>query len=122
MKHERSKKVGMKHYTLKLNEGENVKYTKEDLVDILSNISFELININLSSKKSYLGINATGYNAVGFVNGFNPEEETFNVVVFENRTEAIDSLGEIVVIPRVFTNRDGEITKVIGLDVEPVNA
>ena len=122
MKHERSRKVGMKHYTLKLREGENVKYTKEDLVDILSNISFELININLSSKKSYLGINAAGYTAIGFVNGFNPEEETFNVVVFENRTEAIDNLGEIVVIPRVFTNRDGEITKVIGLDVEPVNA
>ena len=120
MKNERSKKLSMKHFTVKLGEVVNAKYSEEDLVDILSNISFELINITLSTKKNYLGMNATGYSAVGFVNSFDPEEKTFKVVVFDNKSNFIEDLGELVIVPRVFTNRNGEITKVIGLDVEPV--
>lgn len=122
MKNEKSKKPTMKHLTVKLAIVENAKYTEEDLVDILSNVSFELINITLSTKKTYLGVNGFGYTAIGFVNSFNPEEKSFKVVVFENKYDAIEKLGDIVISPRVFTNKEGKITKVIGLDVEPVTA
>lgn len=121
MKNEKSRKPSMKHFIVKLDEGKNAKYTKEELVDILSDISFELINITLSAKKSYLGLNGQGYSAIGFVNSFDPEEESFKVVVFENKAKYIEDLEEIVIVPRVFTNKEGKITKVIGLDVEPVS-
>ncbi len=122
MKNEKSRKPSMKHFIVKLDEGKNAKYTKEELVDILADISFELINITLSTKKSYLGGSNPGYSAIGFVNSFDPEKESFKVVVFENKAKYIEDLGEIVIIPRVFTNKEGKITKVIGLDVEPVAA
>ena len=118
----RTKKSTLKHMIIKLAAVDgDVKYTTEDLINVLEKISFDLININLSCKKSLLGLNGNGYAAIGYVNGFDPEECTFKTVVFQNQVEAVEKLGELVVTARVFT-KDDKITKVISLDVEPVNA
>lgn len=122
MKNTKSKKPTLKQMTIKLGVSEQAKYTKENLIEILSDVSFELININLTTKKTNIGIDGLGYSSIGFINGFNPEECTFDVVVFENRVEAIEKLGDVVITARVFTNKDSKITKIIGLDVTPVVA
>lgn len=121
MKTTKSKKPTLKHFTMKLADVADKTYTKKDLIDILSEVSFDKININLTCKKSYVGINGLGYTGIGFVNEFDPENAEFNVVIFENRTEAIEQLKDVVIVARVFTNKDGDITKIIGLDVEPVS-
>ena len=122
MKTTKSKtKPTLKHYTMKLSDVAGKTYTKEDLINILSEVSFDKININLTCKKTYLGVNGLGYTGIGFVNEFDPEKAEFNVVIFENRTEAVEQLKDVVIAARVFTNRDGKITKIIGLDVEPVS-
>lgn len=115
-----TKKSTLKHMTLKLGVLDNAKYTQDDLVDILEHITFELVNVNLSAKKTLLGFNGNGFTSVGFVNSFNPKDCTFQVVVLEKFAPVIEGLGEVVVTARAFTNKDGNITKVIGLDVEPV--
>lgn len=118
-----TKKPTLKHIVMKLAAVEDGRtYTTEELIDILSEVTFDKININLSCKKSYLGMNGLGYTSIGFVNGFDPEETEFNVAVFENRVEAVEALKDVVIAARVFTNKEGKITKVIGLDVEPVTA
>ena len=121
MKTTKSKKPTLKHCTMKLADVADKTYTQKDLIDILSEVSFDKININLTCKKSYVGINGLGYTGIGFVNEFDDEKAEFNVVIFENRTEAIEQLKDVVIVARVFTNKDGNITKIIGLDVEPVS-
>lgn len=122
-KHQNIKKSTMKKMTVAFGGASNVKCSTEELAEVLKKVSFDLININLSLKKSYTdSSNAKGYASVGFVNSFNAENNTFDVVVFENRVETIEELGEVVVSARVFTNKEGKITKVIGLDIEPVHA
>lgn len=110
----------VKRMTVKLGILEGAKYSTEDLKGVLSKVTFDLININLSTKKTHLGINGVGYTSIGFVNGYNPETNEFDVVVFNNRVEAIEKLGEVVVVARTFTNKEGKITKIIGLDIEPL--
>lgn len=120
MKTQKTKKPTLKHLTLSLATVEDVKYKTDDLVNILSEIPFDKINISLSAKKSYLGLTGMGYTNIGFVNSFNADDCTFEVAVFENRTEAIEKLGDIALTVRAFTNKEGKLVKVIGLDVEPL--
>lgn len=115
----KTKKSNLKHMNIKLAAVEGEKYSTEDLIEVLESITFELININLSCKKSHLGLNGTGYANIGYVNGFNPEDCSFKVVVFQNHVETVENLNEVVICARVFT-KDGKITKIISLDVEPV--
>lgn len=119
-KNTRQKPQTVKKMTVVLGELKDTKYTKEDLVEVLNKITFNLININLSTKKTNIGIDGIGYTAIGFVNGFNKDTSEFEVVVFNNRVEAVEKLGKIAIVPRAFTNKEGKITKIIGLDIEPV--
>lgn len=114
------KKPMVKKLNLKLGEVPESRFDQDDLVNVLSKVSFDLININLSAKKSYVGLNGNGYTPIGFVNGFNKEDSSFDVVVFENREEAVRKLGDIVVVAKAFTDREGNVTKIISLNVEPV--
>lgn len=114
-----TKKSVVKRLTIKLGEVER-RFTQEDLETVLGNITFDLININLTAKKSYVGLNGVGYTPVGFVNGYDKEAKTFDVVVFENKVQAIEKLGDIVIVARAFTDKEGNITKITGLDIEPV--
>lgn len=113
----KTKKPAVKRMTFEL--GENAKFDKENLVEILSNITFKLININLSIKKEYAKLNGTGYTSIGYVNGFDKENCTFDTVIFNNREEIVKNLGECIITVRAFTDKDNKITKIISLDVEP---
>lgn len=115
-----SKKSAVKRMTFKLAMGKDVKYTKEDLVDTLESIPFNLININLSIKKSHIGMNGVGYNSIGYVNGFDKETGEFDVVVFNNKSDAVVALNECVITVRAFTDKENKISKIISLDLEPV--
>ena len=73
----------VKRMTVKLGILEGAKYSTEDLKDVLSKVTFDLININLSTKKTHLGINGVGYTSIGFVNGYNPEKLDSQTVTVE---------------------------------------
>lgn len=116
---QQTKKSVVKRLAIKLGKSSG-KFTQEDLETVLGNITFDLININLTAKKSYVGIKGVGYAPIGFVNGFDKETKTFDVVVFENKVQAVEKLGDIVITARAFTTKEGNITKITGLDIEPV--
>lgn len=117
MKKQQRKTPTVKRMVVKLGKTQESNYEINDLVNILENVSFDLINVNLSTKKSNLGLSGAGYSSVGFVNGFNTEDNTFDVVIFENKIADIEKLGEVVITARVFNNKDGIITKITGLDI-----
>ena len=91
-----------------------------DLQEVLQDITFDLVNIQLSIKKELVGLAGTGYTSVGFVNSYDVESNTFNVVVFNNHSETISKLGKVQVVCRVRTNKEGKVVKVTGFDVTPV--
>lgn len=117
---QQQKKSAVKRMTIKLGELEDSKFEKSDLIEVLADIPFSLININLSAKKSYVGVNGLGYTSVGYVNGFDRDTLEFDVVIFANRVDEISKLGELFIGARAFTNADNQITKIISLDIEPV--
>lgn len=119
MSFKQQRKSAVTRMTIKLGKNEGAKFTTSDLVKILSEISFKLININLSTKKEYVGIEGNGYTSVGYVNGFDKENLEFDVVIFTNREESIKELGNVNIIARAFTDREDNISKIISLDVEP---
>ena len=113
-KKQQTRKSTVRRLSVKLNVN-----TEDKVKELLKEVKFDIINISLSTKKSYVGMNGNGYTQIGFVNGYNSEENTFDVVVFENRFEAVKALGDVEVMVRSFKNRDGEITKIISLDLTP---
>ena len=113
-KKQQTRKSTVRRLSVKLNVN-----AEDKVKELLKEVKFDIINISLSIKKSYVGMNGNGYTQIGFVNGYNSEENTFDVVVFENRFEAVKALGDVEVMVRSFKNRDGEITKIISLDLTP---
>ena len=102
------------------------KFDGQELIEVLKQIRFDLININLSVSKSNVDLKGHGFAPIGFVNKFYTNEEgnyVFDVAVFSKYDSAINELKEesdIGVAARVFTNKEGKITKIIGLDLTPV--
>lgn len=118
----KKKKSVLEKMTIRLGITEDSKFDGENLIDILSEIPFNLININLNMKKSDLGVIGKGYNPIGFVNRFYTNEKedlVFDVAIFENFKDKINakSSDDFFIVARVFTNKDNKITKIIGLDL-----
>lgn len=116
--------------TVKLGLLDSDRFAWDDLVSVLSDVTFSLININLTMKKAEAGLNGNGYVPVGFVNKFETNEEgecVFEVAIFDKFKNVVEEMediedAEMVVTTRVFTNRDNKITKIIGLDLRLVSA
>lgn len=126
----RPRKNTFKKMTIELAVMEDDRFDSDDLLNVLSEITFDLININLTIKKSEVGLNGPGYTPIGFVNKFYSNEEgecMFDVAIFEKYSKIIERLEnaegeEIAIRARAFTNKEGKITKIIGLDIIPVSA
>lgn len=124
----RHKKSTFRKMTVSLAILDTDTFDPEDLIDILSKIPFNLINISLTIKKSEVGLTGTGYAQIGFVNKFYKNENgdhVFDVAVFEKYAKIISRIGngadeEIAITARVFKNKENKITKIIGLDLEPI--
>ena len=108
--------------TIELVSLDTDRFDSEELIEILKEIRFDLININLSISKESVGIKGRGFAPIGFVNKFYTNEEghyVFDVAISSRYAETIEEMKEssdIGITARVFTNR-GEITKIIGLDL-----
>lgn len=115
----------MKKMEICLGVKDDATYDTDSLIAILADITFNLININLTVKKDTIGIQGPGFANIGYVTKFVVDEEDdayyFEVVVFEKYVEAVEKLGVTVLVPRVFTNRENQVYKVIGLDIESIN-
>lgn len=114
--------------TVRLGLLESNKFEWDDLINVLQDISFSLININLTMKKEEAGLTGNGYIPIGFVNKFYSDEEgdcLFDVAIFDKFKNVIESMentenAEVVIAARVFTNKENKITKIIGLDLRLV--
>ena len=119
----KKRKSTLEKTTIELGMIEDSKFEFEDLIDVLSKITFNMININLNMKKSDLGMPGKGYTPIGFVNKFyenENEEYVFDVAIFDNFKHVLDIHDDFkvnYVIVRAFTNKDNKITKIIGLDL-----
>lgn len=115
-----------KKMTIELVSLENDKFNIDELVNVLNNVTFNLININLTTIKENVGIRGNGFAPIGFVNKFYTNEEgkcVFDVAISSRYASAIDELAkdsDLGISGRVFMNKEGKITKIIGLDLTPV--
>lgn len=124
----RRQKPTMFKRTVKLGLLESDRFAWDDLINVLSDVTFNLININLTMKKSELGLNGNGYTPIGFVNKFYSDESgecLFDVAIFDKFKDVIKNMednneAEMVVTVRVFTNKENKITKIVGLDLRLV--
>lgn len=123
------KKSTFKKMTVGLAILDTDTFEPDDLIGILEQIPFNLININLTIKKSEIGVSGTGYAQIGFVNKFYANEDgdfVFDIAVFEKYAKIVSRIGngeneDIAITTRTFKNKEGKITKIIGLDLEPVS-
>lgn len=102
------------------------RFEGEELIDVLEQIRFDLININLTTYKSNVNVKGYGYAQIGFVNNFYANEEgvyVFDVAISSKYADAVEELkadSEVGITARAFTNKEGHITKIIGLDLRPI--
>ena len=102
------------------------RFDGEELIKVLEEIRFDLININISTYKSNVDLRGRGFAPIGFVNRFYANEEgiyVFDVAVSSRFADAIEDMkadSDIGITARVFTNKEGKITKIIGLDLSPI--
>ena len=104
----------------KANKNAKRPYEHESLIELLSMDVFGKFSIPLyASKKSLFGEEGKkGTVAVGYINGFNAETETFEVTVKENFGEVISTFEDAVIIPNVFV-KDGKAVTVLSLNICP---
>lgn len=112
----------MKKMTVALGLAEKSNFEGEDLINVLSDITFSLVNINLNMSKSDLEMQGRGSIPVGFVNKFYGDEEgncMFDVAIFEKFAETVTAMEEngVAIVTKAFTNRDGKITKITSFDL-----
>lgn len=128
MTYNKRQKTTMFKKTIKLGLLDSDKFEWDDLISVLSDVTFNLVNINLTIKKSDIGLNGNGYVPIGFVNKFYSDENgecLFDVAIFDKFKDTIIEMeeneeAELVVTIRVFTNRENKITKITGLDLRLV--
>lgn len=124
----RKNKNTMFKRTVKLGYLESDRFEWADLLSLLTEVKFNIININLTVKKSEAELNGNGYAPIGFVNKFYNNEEgeyLFDVAIFDKFKEVVESWedtenSELIISARVFTNKENKITKIIGLDLRLV--
>lgn len=123
----RKQKSTFTKMTIELISLDTDRFDCDELIEVLEQIRFDLININLTTSKLNFDERARGgFVPIGFVNRFYANEEgiyVFDVAVSSRYNEMVRELTEtsdIGITARVFTNKEGKITKVIGLDFTPV--
>lgn len=124
----RPKRTMAEKMTIELAVLESDKFTELDLIEVLDQVTFGLINISLTTAKANVGVRGNGFAPIGFVNKFYINEEgkyVFDVAVFNKFAQQVKGLVEaedeyLAITARVFMNKEDQITKIIGLDVTPV--
>lgn len=104
------------------------RFNGDDLIEVLSNVSFELININLTMKKNEIGMSGNGVSPIGFVQKFYENvagEYVFDIAVYDKYSKILERIDNsdkeyLAISARAFINKEGKITKIIGLDLTAV--
>lgn len=115
-----------KKMTINLVCFEEDKFDFNELIHVLGQVTFNLININLSTAKENVGIKGNGFAPIGFVNRFYVNEAgvwAFDVAISSRYIAAVDQMekeSDLGISARVFTNKEGKITKIVGLDLNMV--
>lgn len=119
-------KSSFKKMTINLVSLETDKFNSDELISVLEKVSFGLININLTTDKENVNLRGNGFAPIGFVNKFYLTEKgeyAFDVAISSKFIPAVDELekeSDLGITARVFTNKEGHITKIIGLDLTPI--
>ena len=98
--------------------------SKDQIINVLNAITWDLIDIPISSPRSFItGDNSsTGNMTIGYISDFNRESEEFIMIIFGRYKELFDQFKgesntweELVVFPK--TSRINENVKIINLSV-----
>lgn len=117
--------------TLLINAGVDGKgqgYSVDSLYDILDSIPFDKVSINLQIEKKHIyGEEARGKMNIGFITGFDRENETISAILFNGKN--IDKIKELVNGAKVYMpvslNRSADteevktVRTIIGFDLVP---
>lgn len=99
------------------------KFNKTEFVDIMSKIPFDKISIPLYSYKCLIHNNDSmpGNAVCGYIEGYNADTDTFNVVVHERYTDVIGGYDNPIIFPRVVVDRNdsNKIVMIKGFDICP---
>lgn len=97
------------------------EYKVDTLRSLLKEIPFDKISIPAYSYKDLILKNGKpGIVSIGYVNGYNDEDQTFDVCLYENSSKIVEEFKDVVVYVRCYV-KDGAVSKIIGLDVCPAD-
>lgn len=108
------------------NDIDGKEYSRESLLDILASVPFGKISIPINLHRGYLvkpvdGGQVKGYMAVGYVIGYDQNEEKFKVVINNKHAAAVDSLGDCIIYVRAAIDKEDNVRTIIGLDIEQID-
>ena len=111
--------------TVKLGLLDSDRFAWDNLLNVLSDVTFELVNVNLTMNKAEAGFEGNGFISIGFVNKFYSDESgecVFDVAIsdrYRNTIKKMESTEntELVITIRAFTDNNGKIIKITGLDL-----
>ena len=97
------------------------EFDRSSLLTILSDFDFSKISIPAYTYRNLIyGEDKKGTIAIGYIRQFNPEDETFSVLVYNASVEAVKSFEDVVVYPRMIIDEEtGEVKTILSLDIGP---
>lgn len=120
-KYTKPEKVVREFYLNECNYAGTREFDRGTLLDILNNVPFDKISIPVHLDKTLInGANSKGYANVGYVTGYDSEEEKFTTVIYNNYAGAVDAVGESVIYVRAIVDKSGVVRNIIALDIEPI--
>lgn len=119
-KNNRPERIVREFYLNAGNSTGSREYDRDTLLQILNEVPFNKISIPVNLHKYYTtgDAEAKGYLNVGYVIGYNAEEEKFSVVIKNNFAETVDGMTDTIIFARASVNKDGEVKNIIALDIE----
>lgn len=96
------------------------EFDGDSLKEILTSIPWEIVNIPLYSYKKILmnDDTRTGNQVVGYIIGYDVENDIFNTVIHEKYAAKVSEFQSPIIFPRVQTIGPN-VTRVLGFDVCP---
>lgn len=121
-KYTKPEKVIREFYLNASNYAGTREFDRKTLLDILCSVPFSQISIPVHLDKALMNGDGTskGYANVGYITGYDPQDEKFTTVIYNNYEKAVDAVGEAVIYARAIVDKSGVVRNIIALDIEPI--
>lgn len=98
-------------------------FNRESLTNILDGFDFTKISVPVFVYKELVfGDGKKGTLIVGHIKKYIAETETFELIIYSNSINTVNSFEDAVVFPRVFIDKEtNDVKTILGFDIAPVS-